>query len=120
MLLESKNRNQTYVVAGKLLLLVKLGASFVDTRTVVGRVTTEGDVQVLQEGVATSEERLGLVGVGIDTGLAVEDNDTIGKVSGHDEIVLDDEGSLLGVHDESLDDTRGHNTLLGIEIYCHL
>jgi len=27
-----------------------------------------------------------------------------GKVSGHDEVVLDDEGSLLGVEDEPLDD----------------
>lgn len=52
----------------------------------------------------------------VDTGLAVEDNDTVGKVGGHDEIVLDDEGSLLGVHDETLDDTRGNDTLLGIEV----
>jgi hypothetical protein len=54
----------------------------------------------------------------IDTGLAVKDNDTIGKVRGHDEIVLDDKGRLLRMHDEALDDATGHDTLLGIKVYA--
>ncbi|KAI6772291.1 hypothetical protein HG530_003249 [Fusarium avenaceum] len=54
--------------------------------------------------------------MGVDTGLSVEDNNTIGKVGGHDEIVLDNESSLLGVHDESLDDSRSNDTLLGIKV----
>lgn len=105
-----------YVVAVHLLLLVELRALLVDTRSVVSRVATESDVEVLQEGVATSEERLRGIGVGVDTGLAVEDNDTVGKVGSHDEIVLDDEGRLLGVHDVSLDNTRCNDTLLGVEV----
>lgn len=52
----------------------------------------------------------------VDTRLSVEDNDTVGQISGHDEIVLDDEGGLLGVHDESLDDTGSNDTLLGIQV----
>jgi hypothetical protein len=34
----------------------------------------------------------------------------------HDEIVLYDEGSLLSVHDESLDDLGGNDTLLRVEV----
>lgn len=105
-----------YVVAAHLLILVELRALLVDTRAEVGRIATEGDVKVLEELVAAGQERLGLVGVGIDTRLAIEDNDAVGKVSGHDEIVLDNEGGLLGVHDETLDDARGNDTLLRVEV----
>lgn len=112
----AQHEDPTYVVAVQLLLLVKLRVQLVDTGPVVGGVTAEGDVQVLQEGVATGEERLGLIGMRIDTGLAVEDDDTVGQIGSHDEIVLHDEGRLLGVHDEPLDDTAGDDTLLGIEV----
>ena len=107
----------TYVVSVELLLLVELRVALVDTGSEVGGVAAEGDVQVLQEGVATGEQRLGLVGVRVDTRLTVKHNDAVGKVGGHDEIVLDDEGRLLGVHDEPLDNTAGHDTLFGIEVY---
>ena len=40
-------------------------------------------------------------GSGGDTGIAAEDDDTVGEVGGHDEVVLDDEGGLLSVQDES-------------------
>lgn len=106
----------TYVVAIQLLLLVELGVRLVDTRTEVSRVTTEGDVQVLQEGVAAGEQRFRLVRVGINTRLSVEDNDTIGEISSHDEIVLDDKGGLFGMHDEALDNARGNDTLFGVEV----
>ncbi len=109
--------DQTYVVAVQLLLLVKLRVQLVDTGPEVGRVTTEGDVEVLQEGVTASKQRLGLVGVSINTRLAVKDNDLVSEIGSHDEIVLDDEGGLLGVHDESLDDTAGNDTLFGVEIW---
>ena len=36
-------------------------------------------------------------------GLAFVDDDAVGQVRRHDEIVLHDERSLLGVHDEALD-----------------
>ena len=111
-----KTIRKTYVVAVELLFLVELRVGLVNTGPEVGRVTAEGDIQVLQEGVATSKQRLGLVGMRVDTRLAIEDNDTVGEIGGHDEIVLNDEGRLLSVHDKSLDDTAGHDTLFGIEI----
>ena len=37
----------------------------------------------------------------VNARLAVEDYNAIGQVSGHDEIVLDDESCLLGMHDEA-------------------
>lgn len=54
--------------------------------------------------------------MGVDARLAIKDNDAVRQVGGHDEIVLDDEGGLLRVHDEALDDTRGDDTLLRIEV----
>lgn len=107
---------QEEVVAAQLLLLIKLRIQLVDTGTVVLSVTTESDIKGLQELVAASKERLGLVGVGVDTGLTVKDNDTVGEIGGHDEIVLDNESSLLGVHDPSLNDLGGNNTLLRVEV----
>lgn len=106
----------TYVVAIQLLLLVKLRAQLVDTRAVVDRITAEGNVEVLEELVAASEEGLWGVSVSVKAWLAVKDNDTISKVSCHDEIVLDNKSCSLGVHDEALDDSRGNDTLLRIEV----
>ncbi len=106
----------TYVVAVKLLLLIKLRVQLVDTWAVVGWITTEGNIKVLQELVAATEEGLWSAGVRVNTWLTVENNDTVSQVGGHDEIVLNDEGSLLGVHDESLDDTGSDNALLRVEV----
>ena len=101
----------TYVVAIQLLLLVKLTLVLVDTRTETVGITTESNIQVLQESVAASEEGFRLIGVSIDGWLAVKHNDTVGEISSHDEIVLHNESCLLGVHDESLDDSGSSNTL---------
>ena len=88
----------------------------VDTRAVGAGVAAEGNVKSLEELVAAGEQRLGRLRARVDRGLTVEDDDAVGKVGGHDEIVLDDEGGLLGVHDEALDDARGDDTLLGVEV----
>ena len=54
-----------------------------------------------QELVHTGQKRLGWRGGGRDSGLAFEHDDTVGEIRSHDEIVLNDEGGLLGVEDES-------------------
>ena len=107
---------QEEIVSAQLLLLVKLGLVLVDTGTVRIGIATEGDVQVLQEAVAASKQGFRLVGTGLDGWLTIKDDNTVCEVRGHDEIVLDDKGGLLGVHDEALDDTRGNNTLFGVEV----
>jgi hypothetical protein len=107
---------QEEVVATHLLLLVHLGLVLVDSGTVAVGVTAEGDVEILEELVAACEEGLGRVGAGVDGRLAIEDNDAVGKVGRHDEIVLDDEGGFLAVHDEALDDASGDDTLLRVEV----
>lgn len=106
----------THVASCGLLLGILDTVELVDTRAVSARVTAESDVKGLEEGVAASEQRLGCVGVSLDGRLTVEDDDTVSKVGCHDEIVLDDKGGLLGVHDEALDDARRDNTLFGIEV----
>jgi hypothetical protein len=40
----------------------------------------------------------------------------VSEVGGHDEVVLDDEGGLLGVQDVSLDHLRGGDALLTVQI----
>ena len=52
---------------------------------------------------------------GRDGGLALEHDDAVREVGRHDEVVLDDERSLLGVQDEALDDFARDDTLLGIQ-----
>jgi len=93
-----------------------LGVCLVDTGTVAVGVAAEGNVEVLQELVAAGEEGFGGVGTGVDGWLAIEDDDTVGEVGRHDEVVLDDESGLLGVHDETLDDTCGDDTLFRVEV----
>lgn len=107
---------KTYVASCGLLLRVLDTVELVDTRAVGAGVAAEGNIQSLEELVAASEQRLGRLSARVDRGLSVKDDDAVGKVSGHDEIVLDDEGGLFGVHDETLDDTRGDNTLLRVEV----
>lgn len=106
----------TYVVSVHLLFLIELRSLFVDTRAVVNRVATEGHVEILEELITSSQQRLRRVGMSINTRLAVKHNDTVGEVGGHDEVMLDDESRTLGVHDEALDDSSGDDTLLRIKV----
>lgn len=73
-------RYWTYVVARHLLFLIELRVRLVDTRSVVGRVATESHIQILEKGVASSEQGLGHVGAGIKTRLAVKDDYSVGEV----------------------------------------
>ena len=97
--------------------MVQLGIQFVDTRAEVSGIPAECDVEILQEGVTASKEGLRLVGMSINTRLAIEDDDAVSKVGGHDKIVLHDESRLLCMHDEALDDTASNDTLLRIQVF---
>ena len=103
-------------VATGLLLLVLLGVLLVDARAEVVGVATEGDGQVLQEAVHAGHEHLGRLGRALNTGLALVHDDAVRQVGGlrvmqlhsphHDEGVLHQERSTLGVQDVALDDLR--------------
>ena len=54
-------------------------------------------------------------GFGRDGGLTLKDDDAVGEVGGHDEVVLDDERRLLRVQDKALDDLTRNDTLLRIQ-----
>ena len=71
---------------------------------------------MLQEFVHAFEERLRSASSRFNGRCSLEDNDSVGKISGHDEIVLDDESSLLGMHNEPLDHFGAHHTLLRVQI----
>ena len=89
--------------ASKLLLTVLGGLSLVDTRPIVGRIPSEGDVQSLQEGIHACQQTLGLACRRSSAGFTIIDNDPVCQVRGHDEVVLHNERRLLGMHDEALD-----------------
>ena len=88
----------------------------IDSRAEAVRIAAECNVEVLEEAVAASEKALGFAGPGLYGWLSVKDDDAVGKICGHDEIVLYDEGCLLGMHDESFNDSSGNDTLLGIKV----
>jgi hypothetical protein len=52
---------------------------------------------------------------GSDGRRAFKDDHTIGKVSCHDEVVLDDKGRFLGVENEALDHLCGDDALLRVQ-----
>jgi hypothetical protein len=56
------------------------------------------------------------IGIGRDRGNTLKDDHTVSHVGGHDEIVLNNKGSLLRVKDEPLDDLGSHDTLLRVKV----
>jgi len=107
---------QEEVVAKQLLLLIQLRVEFINARAKIRGIPSKSDVEVFEESVASTEERLRFVGVGVDARFAIKDNDAVRQVRGHDEIVLDHKGCLLSMHDEALDDTRGNDSLLRVKV----
>ena len=104
------------VHAGLLLLAVLDRVLFVDAGPEVCGVAAEGDVDAAEEGVGALDEGHGGAGGAVDAGLALVDDDAVGEVGGHDEVVLDDKGGALAVEDEALDDLGGDDALLRVEV----
>lgn len=93
------------------MFLIKLTVVLVDSRAKAVGISTECNVQVPQESVTTGEKRFRLICMGINRWLAIEHNDTVSEISSHDEIVLDNEGGLLRIHNESFNNSRSRNSL---------
>ena len=71
-------------------------------RSVVRRVTSEGDLKRFQEFVHSFQQTDRRIGSGLYTRLAFENDDHISKISSHDEIVLHHEGGFLCVENETI------------------
>ena len=95
---------QEEVVAWSFLRGILHGVGLVDSWPEVVGVATEGDLQRLEEAVHSAEQRRRRARARLNGGLTVEDDHVIGEIGCHDEIVLNDEGGLLGVEDVALDD----------------
>ena len=52
------------------------------------------------------------------TWLTLVDDDLIGEVRGHNEVMLDDETALFRVHNEALDDASAEQSLLRVQVRC--
>jgi hypothetical protein len=57
--------------------------------------------EILQEGIHTRKKILRLVGHGFLTRFTSKDDNAIGQVRGHNEVVFDQEQGFLGVEDET-------------------
>mmetsp|Transcript_27806 Transcript_27806/g.65275 ORF Transcript_27806/g.65275 Transcript_27806/m.65275 type:complete len:213 (-) Transcript_27806:1461-2099(-) len=104
------------VCARPFLFHVLLRALLVDSRSEVDRISSECNLKTLQELVHTRKQALWRGSRGFDAGLPGVHHNAIGEVCCHDEVVLDHKGSLLAVHDESLNDLGAVDTLLGVEV----
>ena len=103
-------------VTSFLLLGIFDGGVLVDTRAEVVRISSEGDIHHVKELVHTSDHALGSASVGVLCGLTTEDDDLIGEISRHDEIVLHDKGSSLGIDDPTFHDASSEDTLFRIQV----
>lgn len=63
------------------LLLILDGVELVDTRTVVGGISSEGDIQGLKEGIHSCQQGLGGVGNTVHGWLTIIHNHSVGKIS---------------------------------------
>ena len=88
-------RGDTCVVATQFLFLIELRIELIDTRAEIGWITSESYIEILQELVAASEQRLRGISASVNSWFAVKDDDSVGEVSCHNKIMLDDEGCLL-------------------------
>mmetsp|Transcript_62608 Transcript_62608/g.147236 ORF Transcript_62608/g.147236 Transcript_62608/m.147236 type:complete len:458 (-) Transcript_62608:690-2063(-) len=102
--------------ARALLLRVLLRVRLVDSRPVVLGVSPEGDFELLEEFVHAAQQLLGGASGTVDTRGALVHHHAVCQVRGHDEVMLDDEAALLGVHDEALDHTRTEEALLRVQV----
>lgn len=107
---------QEEIVSAGLLFRVLQRVLLVDPRSVVFGVPPERNLKLLQELVHALEQGLRSASFRFDRGHALEDDDSVRQISGHDEIVLDDETGLFGVQDEAFQHLGSDQTLFGIEI----
>ena len=85
-------------------------------RTEISWITTEGNIQALQKGIHPSQQTLRLIGLCLDTRLALKHDDPVRQVRCHDKVVFDDKCRLFGVQDESFDNLGGNDTLFRVEV----
>lgn len=104
------------VVAFGLLFLILARVLLVNTRAEINWVTSESNVHQLKEFVHSRDHAFRGSARGFFGWDAIEQNDLVGHVGSHNEIVLNNEGSTLGRHNPSLHDLGGNDTLFGVEI----
>ena len=90
--------------------------NLVDARSVVFGISSEGDFERSQEHVHARQKTLRRRSCRLLRWLTLENDDTIGQVRSHDEIVFDDESCLFTVTNVSLDDSGSVQTLLGVQV----
>ena len=104
----------TEVISALFLFTVEGRIQFIDSRSVVGRVSSEGDIHKGQEFIHSIDQILWSVSHTIRSRGSFINNDLIGEISCHDEIMLHDEGCLFGIQDISFDDSGGYDSLFRI------
>ena len=111
---------QEEVISTHLLFMIHLTIQLIDPRSIVVWIPPKRNIKILQELIAPGQKALGSIGACVYRWLSIKDNDSIGEVCRHEEIVLDDESGFLAMHDESFDDASGHDTLFRVEVCTRL
>lgn len=104
------------VVAFGLLFLILARVHLINTWAEINGVTSKSDVHQFKELVHSRDHAFRGSAVGVFGWNTIEENDLVGHVGSHNEIVLNNEGSTLGRHNPSLHDLGGNDTLFGVEI----
>lgn len=107
---------KTEIVSWRFLFLVKNRVELIDSGSEVSYVSSECDFEHAQELIHTFQKALWRVGHTLDSWFSFINYDLIGQISWHDEIVLNNEGALLVVQDESFQHFGSNNSLLTIQI----
>jgi hypothetical protein len=85
------------IVSRCLLLPVQNRLKLVDSWTIVGGISSEGDSKHVQKFVHSIHKALRRVGHTLDSGLSIINDDLISKIGSHNEVVLDHKGCFLVV-----------------------
>jgi len=104
------------VVTFGFLFLILARVHLVNTRAEINGVASKSDVHQLKELVHSRDHAFRGSAVGVFGWDTIEENDLVGHVGSHNEIVLNNEGSTLGRHNPTLHDLGGNDTLFGVEI----
>jgi len=107
---------EVVVGSSRLLLPVLRRVQLVYTGPIVGWVSSKGNVKVRQELIHSRYQRLWCIGSTVNRRTPLINNDLVSQVGCHDEIMLNNKCSFLGMKNESFDNLWGNNTLLWIKI----
>ena len=107
---------QTEIISEVFLFLIKNRIKFVNSGSEIGRISSEGNLEHVQELIHSFKKSLWGISDTFHSRLSLIHDNLICQVSWHNKIVFNNGCTLLIVDDESLDNFGCNDSLLGIQI----